>query len=187
MWPRCWRVTWLCGCGPLILNHHPVRFGAHRSYGTGKNGVCCISSNSNSNADVYKWSSSTLNIIPPFVNLGIGTLALELKLIWETPFFSVPLGLWTPKFAGWWLRMRETHPQSHVTPYIMVTWQIKNVISLLSRGLWSANLAGWWPRTRWPHLKGHVTHQPNGHVTNQKRYISTFSRPMDSKLSRLVT
>ena len=34
---------------PSVLNHHPARFGAHRSYRTGKNGVCCISSNSNSN------------------------------------------------------------------------------------------------------------------------------------------
>ena len=54
---RC--VTWLFGWGHLILNHHPARFGVHRPNGTGNNGVCCISSNSisnsNSNAEVYKW------------------------------------------------------------------------------------------------------------------------------------
>ena len=35
-WPRYWSVTWLCWWGLLILNHHSARFGAHRSYGTGK-------------------------------------------------------------------------------------------------------------------------------------------------------
>ena len=35
-WPRYLSVTWLCWWGLLILNHHPARFGAHRSYGTGK-------------------------------------------------------------------------------------------------------------------------------------------------------
>ena len=43
----------------------------------------------------------------PFVNLGIGTTALELalelelELIQQTPLFPVPLGLWTPNLAGW--------------------------------------------------------------------------------------
>ena len=41
----------------------------------------------------------------PFVNLGIGTsaleLELELELILQTPLFPVPLGLWTPNLAGW--------------------------------------------------------------------------------------
>ena len=40
---------------------------------------------------------------------------------------------------------------------------------------------------RGPHLQSHVTHKPRGHVTNQKRYISTFTRPMDPKLNQLVT
>ena len=54
----------------------------------------------------------------PFVNLGIGTsaleLELELELILQTPLFPVPLGLWTPNLAGWWFRMRGPHPQSDV-------------------------------------------------------------------------
>ena len=33
-----------------------------------------------------------------------------------------------------------------------------------------------------PHPQSHVTHRPRGHVTNQKRYISTFTRPMVSKI-----
>ena len=33
----------------------------------------------------------------PFVNLGIGS------------------GIWTPNLPGWWLRMREPHPQIHET------------------------------------------------------------------------
>ena len=45
----------------------------------------------------------------PFVNLGIGTSALELELemelkfelILETPLFPVPYGLWTPNLAEW--------------------------------------------------------------------------------------
>ena len=61
--------------------------------------------------------SSTLNVCffvlyykRGFVNLGIGTSALELELelefefelelISQTPLFPVPLGLWTPNFAG---------------------------------------------------------------------------------------
>ena len=40
---------------------------------------------------------------------------------------------------------------------------------------------------RRPHLQSHVTHQPRGHVKNQKQYISTFTGPMYPKLSRVVT
>ena len=35
-------------------------------------------------------------------------------------------------------------------------------------------------------LQIHVTHRPRGHVTSQKRYISTFTRPTDPKLCRVV-
>ena len=34
-----------------------------------------------------------------------------------------------------------------------------------------------------PHPQSHVTHRPSSHVTNQRRYISTFTRPMDPKLA----
>ena len=131
----------------------------------------------------------------PFVNLGIGTsaleleldLELELKLIQQTPLFPVPLGLWTPNLAGWWFRMRG--PTHKVTWHVnqMVTWQIKNVISLLSQSLWTPNLAGWWLWMRGLHPQSHVKYRPRGHVTNQKRYISTFTRPMDHTLNKVVT
>ena len=48
----------------------------------------------------------------PFVNLGIGTTALELalelelELIQQTQLFLFSQGLSTPNLAGWWLRMR---------------------------------------------------------------------------------
>ena len=29
-WPHGWCVTWLCSWGPLILSHHPTKFGIHR-------------------------------------------------------------------------------------------------------------------------------------------------------------
>ena len=37
------------------------------------------------------------------------------------------------------------------------------------------------------HPESHVTHKPSGHVINEKRYIFPFTRPMDPKLSRVVT
>ena len=30
MWPHNWSVTWLCGWGPLLLSHHPAKFGVYR-------------------------------------------------------------------------------------------------------------------------------------------------------------
>ena len=35
-WPPCRSAMWLCGCGLLILSHHPPRFGVHRPC---KNGI----------------------------------------------------------------------------------------------------------------------------------------------------
>ena len=49
-WPRYRSITWLVGWGPLILNTTLLGFGV-----TGNNSVCSISSNSN--AEVYKWST----------------------------------------------------------------------------------------------------------------------------------
>ena len=40
---------------------------------------------------------------------------------------------------------------------------------------------------RGPHLQSHVTYRPRGLVRNQKLCISTFTKPMDPKLSRVVT
>ena len=66
----------------------------------------------------------------------------------------------------------------------MVTLQIKNVIILFSQGLWTLNFAAWGIRVKKLHPQNHVTHQPSGHVTNQRRYNTIFTRPMDLKLSR---
>ena len=40
---------------------------------------------------------------------------------------------------------------------------------------------------RGPHPQSHVTLRYHGHVTNKKRYISTFTRSVGSKLSRVAT
>ena len=103
-------------------------------------------------------------------------------------FISLLLqGLWISNLVGWWLKMRgPTHKFAwHFD--IVVTWQIKNVISPLSQGLCTPILARWWLRMRGPYPQSHVTLRYCGHVTNKKRYISTFTRPMDPKLSRMVT
>ena len=80
--------------------------------------------------------------------------------------------------AGWWLRMRD--PTNKVTWFfdISVTWQNKK--------RYISKLRGWWLRMREPHPQSHVIHRPLGHVTTQRRYISTFIRPMDPKLSRTL-
>ena len=39
---------------------------------------------------------------------------------------------------------------------------------------------------RGPHPQSHVTLQYCGHATNKKRYISTFTRPLDHKLSNVA-
>ena len=62
-----------------------------------------------------------------------------------------------------------------------------NAIISSDISLRTPNLAGWWFRMRGPHPPSHVTLRYRGHVTNKKRYISTSTRPMDSKLSKVVT
>ena len=53
----CHVTTWLCWWTHYILSHYPAKFGGHRPYRRGGNGVYNISSSSNSNSDaeVYKW------------------------------------------------------------------------------------------------------------------------------------
>ena len=85
----------------------------------------------------------------PYVNLGIGTsaleLELELELIQQTALFPNLYSLWTPNLAGWRFRMGGPYPHSQLTL------------------------------------------RYRGHVTNKKRYISLFTRPIDPKLSMVVT
>ena len=62
---------------------------------------------------MYVLLLDVFNGLGPFVNLGIGTSALELELENAIIFSSItPLD---PNLAGWSLRMRGRHPQSHVT------------------------------------------------------------------------
>ena len=48
-------------------------------------------------------------------------------------------------------------------------------------------LAGRWLRMSGHHPQSQVTLQYHGHMTNKICYISTFTRPIDLKLSRVVT
>ena len=64
---------------------------------------------------------------------------------------------------------------------------LQTPLFLVPLGLWTPNLAGWWFRMRGPHPQSHVILRYRGHVTNKKCYISTFTRPMDPKLIRVVT
>ena len=76
-------------------------------------------------------------------HLQTSALELELKQIQQTSLFTVPKGLWAPNLAGWWFRMREPHPQSHVTLRYRIHVTNKKVISPLSQGLWTPNFASW--------------------------------------------
>ena len=113
---------------------------------------------------------------------------MKYVVTWQIKDVISPLsqGLWISNLAGWWLRLKGPNPQSHVTHWSKGVWQIKGIISPLSQGLWTPNLAGWWLRMRECHPQTHPTNQPHGHVTSQRRYISTFTRPIDPKLSRIL-
>ena len=71
--------------------------------------------------------------------------------------------------------MRGPHPQSHVTLRYCGHVTNKNVISPLSQVQWTPKLTGWWLRMGGPLLQSHVI--------NKKRYIPTFTRPIDPKLT----
>ena len=79
--------------------------------------------------------------------------------------------------------MRGLPPQSTWHFDVVVTWLIKNVIYPFSQGLWTPNLAGWWLWMTGPHPQSYMTHWSRCYVTNQKRYISTFARPIDPNLA----
>ena len=65
-----------------------------------------------------------------------------------------------PNLAGWWLRMKASHQQNHVT--LRSRGHVKNkkkVLSPLSQGLWTSNLARWQLVMREPHPQSHSTIQ----------------------------
>ena len=112
----------------------------------------------------------------------------DILVTWQTKSVASPLsqGLWTLSLARCCLRWGDLtyKVKWHIDHVVMR--EIKTVISSLSQGLWIPNLAGWWLRIRGPHPQTHMTLQYRGHVTNKKSYTSTFTRPMNRKLSRLV-
>ena len=72
-----------------------------------------------------------------------------------------------------------------------VTWHMKNVINSLSCDLPLSNLAEGWPMIR-GHMSNHkATYAFNHvvtwvHVTNELRYIFTYTMPIATKLSRVM-
>ena len=120
----------------IYLNsHNKIRHGYSISNFLIQWRSCCFMSQERA---LVSFLTRTLRTTGPFVNLGIGTLALELELelelILQTPLFSVPQGLWTPSLAGWSLRMRGPHPQSHVVLwYCGHVTNKKQYISTLTR------------------------------------------------------
>ena len=97
----------------------------------------------------------------------------------QTPLSLLFKGLWNQHLGGWPLSMRASSTHKVAQNFdIMITWQIKGVISPLSQGRKPPNLAGWWLGIRQPHTLIHMTHLIHEQVTNQKRYISTSTRPL---------
>ena len=110
-------------------------------------------------------------------------------ITWQIKNVTIPLsqGVWTPDLAAWWLRMREPHPQSHVThePSGYVKHQ-RCYTSTFPR-LWIPNLADWWLRMKRHPPQSQVKYRSSGQVTNQKYFIFTFTRFKAHKLSRVIT
>ena len=97
----------------------------------------------------------------------------NIVITWQLKNVIFPLseGLCTPNVAGWWLRMREPHLQSHVKYRSRGRVSSQNVLSPHLQGPWSPKLVRCWFRMRNPTQK--VTWQLCGHVKNQNRHISS--------------
>ena len=72
-----------------------------------------------------------------------------------------------------------------------ITWQTKNIISLLTNCLWPPKLAEWWLTLRGSFPYGHMTLNKVVFVVdfcdNLTNYISTFTRFMATKIGSVVT
>ena len=68
--------------GPLILSHHPAKFGSHRPYETVSNGVYNISSNcsSSSNVEVPMLRFINGHEIVSFPNLSLALIRHVLRV-----------------------------------------------------------------------------------------------------------
>ena len=85
-------------------------------------------------------------MLRPFVNIGIGISALELEfeleLTLKCHYLHFHQAYILYNLAGWWLWMREPHPQNHVTHRYRGRVTNENVISSFSQDPWSLNVAG---------------------------------------------
>ena len=102
---------------------------------------------------------------------------------------TIPLsqGLCTPNVAACWLRMKEPHPQSHVTHWLCghVTNQMPYIFT--SARPMDPKRSKVVTRMKRPQQQSHAKHRSSGHVINQKYFIFTFTRFKAHKLSRVVT
>ena len=115
----------------------------------------------------------------------------------ENVISQLPRGLWLPNLTEWWVLMLAIKPlsiKSHnllITWSYKVTWQMKNVINSLSRDLLLSNLAEGWLMIR-SHMSNHkATYSFDHvvtwvHVTNELRYIFTYTMPIATKLNRVM-
>ena len=100
--------------------------------------------------------------------------------------------LWSPEGVNWLKIEGVNWKTSETGPFVNLgigTFELELELILqtslfhLSQGLCTPNLGRWWRRIRNP---THKVTWPLGHVTTQRRYISTFVRPMEPKLSRIL-
>ena len=73
----------------------------------------------------------------------------------------------------------------------VLTWQMKNEISQLSRDLWPPNLTGWWLMTRCRAATQKAAWNfhyvfSRGHVANKTQHISTSTLTAIIRLDRIV-
>ena len=64
---------------------------------------------------------------------------------------------------------------------------ITNATFPVPQDIRTLRLPGWWFRMRVPNPQTHMRLQYCDHVTNKKRYTTTFTRPMDPDLTSVLT
>ena len=105
MWPLYQSLTWLCGWGPLSLSFHSAKSEVHRPYGTGNNGVCNVSSNSDS---IFSSCSKAEVPMPRFTNERLNVVdCLHLNCCYwhESQTFGEKSHLWANNhilFIAYW-------------------------------------------------------------------------------------
>ena len=109
------------------------------------------------------------------------TWHFDIAVKWQIKKVISPLlqCLCTPNLAGWWLRMRGPHLQSHVNH--VVTCQVKTLYLHIHKACGVQNLAACWIRMRESHPKKYVELQLCGHVKNQNHHIFSTTGPSRCK------